>query len=1393
MLMVLVITVICVALLAVLLWGAICTSILRYAHRQKNLSKQEWLQTIISYIRERSRRQLFYAFLTAETTVAGGLIPIAGRIWFANSKFTLLVELADQSVWLSIIVVILIAVGFFFFLYYTDKKQPEKWNELLDAARFVNEEMKFIPSKKWFEKQNELAIKALGKRYAPDVNFPFTETEWLLASLRNDNGLKSLMWDNISEEVYRVNGYLSNRKHPVKEATKALCQKVKDVVSKLNDSPIQYFALRNMLKALLDDLHDYDKHKEEYRDYQYQNLIEKTNLLLDDASKVWIDFKASKCSIIAGEAGIGKSHLIADIVSKRCRNGEPSILLLGQQFSKQYDPLTQIKDKLDLRLTKAETVLTGLDNYGKRIGTPVVIFIDALNEGDGTELWPKYWDGFTALVEEYENIRLVVSFRTSSIRNWFYDLAHEQDKVPVYIHEGFKGNEQRAAEFMFRSYGLEQPLWPAYGTEIANPLFLKTYCRLHEKTGEPLRLESFWTTINHYCQWVNHELAKEKNYSDSLSLVTDALHRIAELMVEQGSRWHLEYKTVNLALVKVAELFSDPKDFMRIMVDEGLLRVDTYSGKDYVNYGYELIGDFFLANCLLEQGQLDRSKWWSMGDGVADAMAVIAPQEKNVEAFEIVDDDIKEDALNSMLNSSGWRDNFTVKGQGVMRQLLEQREYDALFSVILKRPFRSDDTANSNVLYTMLYPLSMAERDAIWTIAISENWGNGRNAMELASWGMHATPEALQKVEQGTLRLCAETLVWTFTSTWRQLRDTSTHALVNILAERKGMILPLLEKYYQLNDPYVCERLWASVFGALTCCQDKTVTMDVAKWVYENVFENGQVPEQILIRDYAKGIIRYAQSLGVGPDVDDKSLQLPFGDGQIPTIPTCDEIKERYDFEEWDKLKEEEKDIWRAKQKILSSMATEHSSRTHMYGDFGRYVFQSSISDFPVDPEDMANWGIEMIFEEFGYDPKTFAFFDIHHERYDRSRNDVERIGKKYQWLAMYRILARLTDAYPDIDYENSFYTPTQSARNIDPTYRIETGLTDDRRSKYSVPSFDVMKPHNVRKWLREWRLMPEIEKYLLTIDKNGMEWVNLFSYNTIKSPKETFDENALIRDIWTFIQAFVVKKEHLKTVCKQIEYVGLEGRSFRENSDIDGIYAREFYWSDTYCERVKEEYYGFAPFSIGHREFSEIEIAPAYLLYNHSSSEDSSMEESVNILMPNEWLYKGMELEYGKSNGVWVDKNGEIVVVDNAEYGKGHSALLIRKDRLIEFLKKESFVLFWPVLTERQAHFEHGTGGPGYEQNGGWAYMDENGKIHHQFRSYVPTAFQKKKKEVYSKIDMRTRKVRNKVALQLHKLGIKKLSIQEQLSLMYGDNYLPFDIKVQEDVEKAEKEKSMP
>ena len=695
-------------------------------------------------------------------------------------------------------------------------------------------------------------------------------------------------------------------------------------------------------------------------------------------SNNWIEFKKHHTIIVTGVAGTGKSHLIGDMVTQRKRAHEPSILLLGQHFTASPDPLSQIRELLDIKCRK-EKLLKELDNYGKRIGEPVVLFIDAINEGAGDELWNKFLLDFLQSIDSCEYLRLIISFRISDCKNWFYDIAHNSEYA-VYQHHGFKGYEREACEYMFSSFGIDQPTWPVYGEEFSNPLFLIKYCRNHEKSHRPLVFANFWTTILEYCDDANHEIAIKFKYNKAQNLVTKALRSVAELMVTTGSRWHLKYQVVMERLAQDAKYTRTPNEFFELLIDEGLLRTDVYDGGvTYVNFGFERIGDYFIAEYLISNTPAKEWFKYNLGN-LSEALAILVPSIKNKELIELVEENDKEEAYQSFIDSAMWRDSFTMKGDELICKIKEANKYGLMFEIILSRPYRTDVASNGFALYDMLWNLSMAQRDAIWTVLISDPWSHGRKVLDLARWGCEASNNTLKSIDNQIAKACLETLVWALSTTWRELRDCATHAIVNILVQHKKLLLPLLEKYYFVNDPYIQERLWCAVYGALLLMQDDKNSCTVAQWVYSNVFIKKHVPEHILVRDYACNIVEFGISRGLDIRIEQELIKVPFTDGTLPPIPSNDEITAKYD-RDWKTVPEDERDAYMAQRSILSSMAPEYGVRS--YGDFGRYVFQSNLGGFGENVEMLSNWAIHMIFEEYGYDPNVFVHFDKNNDSHN--------------------------------------------------------------------------------------------------------------------------------------------------------------------------------------------------------------------------------------------------------------------------------------------------------------------------------------------------------------------------------------------------------------------------
>ena len=1347
---------------ALFLWVvARVTSIALVIKEVRRANWKEWINIIVGFLKKRVERKVFYTFMATEAALAGMIPQLLGvyiSIHSADKEITFLGYLSQNSEWLSFGIAMLIAVGYYLYLWNSNKRKPEELRKLVEACSLIDEEFNFTPSQKWFEEQNSKQIKNLDKRYSEERNFPFENMDFALASLHITDKFKPLLKEEIGRFRETLRVFIRNTdKDYSYSGISVQCRLLAEKIDSLSGTVTSYLELKDLVSEFLLVFEDFYYSYEDKNDIRIKgdSIREDGYALQKVLSNSWIEFKKRHTIIVTGVAGTGKSHLIGDMVTQRKRIHEPSILLLGQHFTLSSDPLSQIRELLDIKCKK-EKLLTQLNNYGRRIGEPVVIFIDAINEGAGEELWSKFLLAFLQEIESCEYLRLVISFRISDRKNWFYDIARNP-AYAVYQHHGFKGYEREACEYMFSSFGIEQPTWPIYGEEFSNPLFLIKYCRNHERSHRPLVFTNFWTTLLEYCDDTNHEIAIDFKYNEAQNLVIKALRSVAELMVTAGSRWNLEYQVVMMRLAQDAQYTKAPNEFFDLLIDEGLLRTELYNGTTYVNFGFERLGDYFIAEYMISK--LPASQWLDYHWGnLSEPLAILIPMTKDTELIELVEKKDKDKAFQAFINSSVWRDIFTKKGQELIHRIKDAKEYSLLFEIILSCPYRTDETSNGFTLYDVLWNLSMVQRDEIWTVFISDPWAHGKQLMDLARWGCEASVDTLKSIDNLIAKACLEALIWGLATTWRELRDYISHAIVNILTQHKNLLLPLLEKYSFVNDPYIQERLWCAIYGVLLLIQDRESCCTTAKWVYDNVFIQKCVPEHVLVRDYACNIVELGLSYGLDVAIDKKSIHVPFTDGSLPEIPSNDEITAKYD-RDWKTIPENERDVYWVQHSILSSMAPEYGVRS--YGDFGRYVFQSNLSSFGEDIEMLSNWAIHMIFEEYGYDPNIFVHFDRTNSNHNRHHNKIERIGKKYQWIAMYRIMARMMDKYPDKDWSNEWSDPVRRARTIDPTiYPRRKSL--HYQSKYKLPDLDILRPKSDVKWLKAWKNMPRIKEYVLITDENGIEWVNLFSYS--RFVHEPNDDKSPIRDLWTFIQAYIVNKEDLSTVCDNLYNVGIEGRSFHENPDIYNIFTREFYWSSIYMQVVSDEYHKRIPFSVGHKIFDGIIIEPAYLQYMLSTDDDISSEDSVNLLMPNEWLFKGLQLRFSNDTGVWVNGKNEIVVLDNYMYSSGHSALFVRKDFLLEYLNTNGETMFWPILTERMIRYPKDIGA-NHAQNGGYAYMDNKGFIHQKIRNYEPSDFVRR----YSSIKKLFSKKTSAMLLWLHQHHLIWLPENKKIKLYYG------------------------
>src|SRR5690606_29085526 len=144
-------------------------------------------------------------------------------------------------------------------------------------------------------------------------------------------------------------------------------------------------------------------------------------------------------------AGIGKSHLLADVVEHQVHASRPAILVLGSSFNDD-EPWHQIIKQLDLPPnTQTKTLLGALDAAAQASNVRALVCVDALNERRGTEVWPHRLAAFLKAAESFPRVAVILSCRTTYVTHVVPE-SLDPSRLPRIHHEGFAENSGEAAK-----------------------------------------------------------------------------------------------------------------------------------------------------------------------------------------------------------------------------------------------------------------------------------------------------------------------------------------------------------------------------------------------------------------------------------------------------------------------------------------------------------------------------------------------------------------------------------------------------------------------------------------------------------------------------------------------------------------------------------------------------------------------------------------------------------------------------------------------------------------------------------------------------------------------------------------------------------------------------------
>ena len=370
------------------------------------------------------------------------------------------------------------------------------------------------------------------------------------------------------------------------------------------------------------------------------------------------------------------------------------------------------------------------------------------------------------------------------------------------------------------------------------------------------------------------------------------------------------------------------------------------------------------------------------------------------------------------------------------------------------------------------------------------------------------------------------------------------------------------------------------------------------------------------------------------------------------------------------------------------------------YGDFGRYIFQAALSDFiGVDITNIYYYALEYIIEKLGYTIEYFGDYDYYHADFDRHHvKRIERIGKKYQWIAMYNILARLSDTHNIRsanwnDKEGMVYQGAWNlyVRDFDPTLNTkikpDTDLPRLEMPTYGEDSFLSFEApiSDIDNWiLQDDKLFQDFPDRFIFKDETGEEWISIYFYQENKAKPKNKEDIAIgfpagEQHIWSIASMHLVldmpeplSEENLW----KSEFIKKKSSNTR---DCCSLFCREYAWSSGYVAE-------FESVENDENEYSESSLLafPASINVLWEEEYDASQDETTSFMIPAGQIIQEMALYEKLANGVYYYED-EIAAFDMSLIGNEQKELVIRKSILDKYIERTGAKLFWTVVGEKQ------------------------------------------------------------------------------------------------------------
>lgn len=333
---------------------------------------------------------------------------------------------------------------------------------------------------------------------------------------------------------------------------------------------------------------------------------------------------------------------------------------------------------------------------------------------------------------------------------------------------------------------------------------------------------------------------------------------------------------------------------------------------------------------------------------------------------------------------------------------------------------------------------------------------------------------------------------------------------------------------------------------------------------------------------------------------------------------------------------------------------------------------------------------------DLGWTSERFSDFERSFIKYGRNEHQIERIGKKYQWIAFRELLARMADNLAfigsfrghderrPIEFEGAQQV---DVRDIDPSLLL-TGTYYDDWKKWPATWWSPI-PTQLRAASLKSRLawLDAGDDILsghglidVTDPKTGRQWLVLSAFTRLWGQGLIQGERESQRSTWYRLRCVVVPRPDFAKLQKAFSSSTMvDPDSFERLHLGHDVYLGEFPWHPVLADEASWS-------SRGPRHSGPASARPTTVEYRcEATGYDQSLDHTVVLELPAPWLAKALSLRMASGRTPhFLDANGDVQFFDPSVSQPGPGAALVDRRAFFDMLERDDLAALWVIAGEK-------------------------------------------------------------------------------------------------------------